>query len=1718
MAATKDLLTVETEHNGDSSDYNHSDMDDNYDRTLESKYSKLGKNDSLKSTRSLSVFRDPNASKEMARSEEVTYNIYEDVDEGGGGETTPMDAKAGRMYSKSSNASLPRGTFQMKTATSSTSVPPMTSDSLHNSDFKASLANTLTRRQSGEGSGSESKHNGYSHLVSMDPGGRSSSKGGASSVSSKPESTGSKAARKDQWNSLSSAASSSTLTSVDGGVGASADLRGAKPSVDLSQSEAETDIDHSISGRRGGGYSSDQDSDVVSHSLPRYSPAEIDVSNSKVKDKDFKAKMSALFGGSGTTSPVSTSAPASLVRSKKGVERLGSSDNDAESRTSTLSRDLLEVSTPAASLHSTLEGRTSDAHSQRSTTPSDLQDVITQGKVNRLAGELAIRGVPLTGRSMDASSVSSMERQPSRAASNQSETRDQSKTFKYAGEGIDRPSESETNTTLESEDSGRMGQKRQMHMNLLQEIRNRGGDTVELSKNSGDGGVAQSDGVSSSGDGGVQSDGVSPSKDGESPSFKQNKSPDLVSRETITTTTKTTTSSSMASTSAGQSNDGSVEKNIDERSTPQSESADETDATLEEEEEEPPLIRSSVGFNSAQMAGRSDDREGTSVSVEITDGSETGHSNNLDDAAISRRDDEPRIQDKHDSTTDYQQPIGQHVVTLHLTGDNDIESNVTRSLSVEKEGTDAAVRKDKLELNQVEHSSRESAEDIEQRPLRHRMAAADRINHISNRSLPGDEPIRTEERVVGLSQRNTRDGTLDDEESESQLTEGSDYSGRQRAMFGGRPKINHKISNESASTESYLPVETQRSRIAGQDTGGVGGGGGFVSNSHSIDSQRPSGRKVVITGRDNIRRITPMNDLDTTVIQEGIDRRGIGIELSDDSGGHPHPSPRKSLVSDVQNAAGVSRDRSPSFDRQVTSESGGHISLSSDDLPEERTATTPVWTHPHELDPGTTRNGNSGRGGGGLVIRLSPDQDASLNSRRSLTDSERGRQGLYEQNRRRSRQRKPSRQVTDSSLTDQEDFENAGSRSSVMRRRMKRHMSRLSVESDTEEDPATIYSEPEYSQRETHITQTSTTPVTGLISYGRSSSRPILDSEITRRSPSVPPPSAHFRPSSVVQKSHRSVTPVTGRISVSRTNSKPNLSRSATPVTGLISVQNGSRPRSAMDSVPINYHSVANSSNLAYPLNGSRPRSALDSFPMNYPIITDSQNMAYPPNSPTGNSSYLRSVNVVSPDSAEVIGVDPELRDAQKTGNIYHITMSLRPIVSMSRPGSAVQAFELVDTAIRSVPRRAQSIISNGPRTSWLLTEDDIGFPNQSARPPSSVHLSPNQRSSPGHASQNPVAFHLELQGGETVQKHGGVSSHPTSQGVTNDGEPSFVVDLGQSIDLTHESAIDDGPGSRRHSEKMPNIVRGSILIKNTFDSTNPPQVVDVVDMDDGDDYDAVEDNINMFHGKYMSRKENPLYSSNPDLNRVDDDDDADSFQAEFVPAVVDEPDTSPTRTTIDRSGLGKGVMGARPTGNQRPLIPDKTQSSDYVGPEELEFESLPNGNTTSTRNTINTTTDARNRRVGSGYVDDFDRDVIVTRDQNDRSKTSLVHGGYFGQMENGEVSGSVTMNGGRSISAMNGGGSMSGASMSRTSQFSTSASRAARDQHGTHDPYSDGDFNTEVKVNRGQLTAVQKDILSFHEIVLINADILRIKKENVNCRWMNGGMGMGDGWSEGIR
>ena len=74
--------------------------------------------------------------------------------------------------------------------------------------------------------------------------------------------------------------------------------------------------------------------------------------------------------------------------------------------------------------------------------------------------------------------------------------------------------------------------------------------------------------------------------------------------------------------------------------------------------------------------------------------------------------------------------------------------------------------------------------------------------------------------------------------------------------------------------------------------------------------------------------------------------------------------------------------------------------------------------------------------------------------------------------------------------------------------------------------------------------------------------------------------------------------------------------------------------------------------------------------------------------------------------------------------------------------------------------------------------------------------------------------------------------------------------------------------GEDHSGDELPQVVTGSILIKNRIDTTGAPQVIDVV-ADEYDDTFTVEDNTNVFQEEYRAVRENPMYNSDEDLTKL---------------------------------------------------------------------------------------------------------------------------------------------------------------------------------------------------------------------------------------------------------
>ena len=129
----------------------------------------------------------------------------------------------------------------------------------------------------------------------------------------------------------------------------------------------------------------------------------------------------------------------------------------------------------------------------------------------------------------------------------------------------------------------------------------------------------------------------------------------------------------------------------------------------------------------------------------------------------------------------------------------------------------------------------------------------------------------------------------------------------------------------------------------------------------------------------------------------------------------------------------------------------------------------------------------------------------------------------------------------------------------------------------------------------------------------------------------------------------------------------------------------------------------------------------------------------------------------------------------------------------------------------------------------------------------------------------------------------------------SNDGLREYSEDLGRYFT---EDPTDDIDGENEYSdedEKPMDVVRGTFLIKNAIDTTSAAKVYDFVEPDDEDTEVVVDDNANLFHSRYLTNRENPMYDSNPDLNRIDE------FLNESKPDHVYTQTTSDGRfTTMD--------------------------------------------------------------------------------------------------------------------------------------------------------------------------------------------------------------------------
>jgi len=253
-------------------------------------------------------------------------------------------------------------------------------------------------------------------------------------------------------------------------------------------------------------------------------------------------------------------------------------------------------------------------------------------------------------------------------------------------------------------------------------------------------------------------------------------------------------------------------------------------------------------------------------------------------------------------------------------------------------------------------------------------------------------------------------------------------------------------------------------------------------------------------------------------------------------------------------------------------------------------------------------------------------------------------------------------------------------------------------------------------------------------------------------------------------------------------------------------------------------------------------------------------------------------MRIMSPDQSELGAIDPELKGAQKSGNAYHITMNLKPTILSRAPSgvltptralSPVRAFSpsRAFSPVRGVAVRSHSLASGyqGSVLSDEIHRDGSRYVKPYPINGQTQHFVDSSRMmmirSPqpmGHPTESDVGFNLQL---HNLPDNSSRVQTPSSY---ND---RYVISQVQHTDSPEPaprfilSGVSDTQ-QKRTGPVMPKIVRGSYLIKNAMDTTTPARVYDVVEDEDDSDSLMVESNANVFDGRFLLSKENPLYFS----------------------------------------------------------------------------------------------------------------------------------------------------------------------------------------------------------------------------------------------------------------
>jgi len=244
--------------------------------------------------------------------------------------------------------------------------------------------------------------------------------------------------------------------------------------------------------------------------------------------------------------------------------------------------------------------------------------------------------------------------------------------------------------------------------------------------------------------------------------------------------------------------------------------------------------------------------------------------------------------------------------------------------------------------------------------------------------------------------------------------------------------------------------------------------------------------------------------------------------------------------------------------------------------------------------------------------------------------------------------------------------------------------------------------------------------------------------------------------------------------------------------------------------------------------------------------------------------SVLISDDLMSPDSS-IAGIDPELRDARKSGTNYNITLTLKPLMTTPGTGTGTGTGSVFDQSFNhslmmTTSREAlsssgvhQPFVSQTPvsytqpndpdsRRTHQYTDVILTDRGRALFSPSIVEVGSRPQSSAARPNGSQIGFDIEVESlsGSDVdeefllptqrsskpEKLASRRQHPTSS-----RKPQFEIPLLSSIDINYSP--DQGESTQMNSKAwrnangkhIPTVERQRFLVKNSLESTKPPKV-----------------------------------------------------------------------------------------------------------------------------------------------------------------------------------------------------------------------------------------------------------------------------------------------------